>query len=75
MDSTPALYQDTLDLSDISDFEDMMTTSSDEDIPAPDDVNGLWNQQTMVSMKTFISPLNRTHTYWIPLLLKHTSCI
>ena len=40
-DSTPALYQDTLDLSDISNFEDVITTSSDEDIPALDDVIGL----------------------------------
>ena len=37
-DYTSASYQDTLDLSDISDFEDVMTTSSDEDIPALDDV-------------------------------------
>ena len=41
MDSTPAWYQDTLDLSDISDFKDVMTTSNDEDIPALDDVIGL----------------------------------
>ena len=34
LDSTPASYHDTLDLSDISDFEDVMTTSSDEEIPA-----------------------------------------
>ena len=27
-------YYNTLDLSDISEFEDLMTTSSDEDIPA-----------------------------------------
>ena len=40
-DSTPASYQDTLDLSDILDFKDVMTTSSDEDIPALDDVFGL----------------------------------
>ena len=55
MNSTPASYKDTdtLDLSDISDFEDVMTTSSDKDIPALDDVSGLWNQQTMVSIKTF----------------------
>ena len=31
-------YYDTLDLSDISEFEDLMTTSSDEDIPALDDI-------------------------------------
>ena len=40
-DSTPASYQNALDLSDISDFKDVMTTSSDEDIPALDDVIGL----------------------------------
>ena len=27
-------YYETMDLSDISEFEDLMTTSSDEDIPA-----------------------------------------
>ena len=64
-DSTPALYQDTMDLNDIFNFEDVMITSIDEDIPALDDVIGLWNQQTMVSIKTFISPLNRTYTYQI----------
>ena len=31
-----------LGLSDISNFEDVMTTLSDEDIPALDDVFGLW---------------------------------
>ena len=41
MDYTPASYQDMLDLSDISDFEDVMTTSSDEDVPALEDVFGL----------------------------------
>ena len=40
-DSAPALYHDTLDLSYISDFEDVMITSIDEDIPALDDVFGL----------------------------------
>ena len=51
LDSAPASYHDTLDLSDISDFEDMMITSSDKDIPALDVVFGLWNPQTMVCMK------------------------
>ena len=36
MDYTYSLYYDTLDLSDISEFEDLMTTSSDEDISALD---------------------------------------
>ena len=35
---TSSSYYNTLDLSDISKFEDLMTTSSDEDIPALDDV-------------------------------------
>ena len=37
MDYTSALYHDTFDFSDISEFKDLMTTSSDEDIPALDD--------------------------------------
>ena len=40
MDYTSALYHDTLDLSDISEFEDLRTTSSNEDIPALDDEIG-----------------------------------
>ena len=39
--SVPASYHGMLDLSDISDFEDVMTTSSDKDIPTLDDVFGL----------------------------------
>ena len=34
-------YYDTLDLSDISEFEDIMTTSSNEDIPPLKDI-GYW---------------------------------
>ena len=34
MDYTFSSYYNTLDISDISEFEDLMTTSSDEDIPA-----------------------------------------
>ena len=37
-DFTPTSYQDSLDLSDILDFKDVMTTSSNEDIPALEDV-------------------------------------
>ena len=33
---TPSYYE-TMDLSDISEFKELMTTSSDEDIPAPKD--------------------------------------
>ena len=40
-DSAPTTYQDMLDLSDISDFEDVMTTSSDKDMLALEDVFGL----------------------------------
>ena len=43
MDYTSTLYYNTLDLSDISEFEDSMTTSNDEDIPALDDEIGYWN--------------------------------
>ena len=38
MDYTPASYQDSLDLSDFSDLKDVMITSSDEDVPALDDM-------------------------------------
>ena len=38
LDYTSSSYYNTLDLSDISEFEDLMTTSSDEDIPALDNV-------------------------------------
>ena len=38
LDYQTSSYYDTLDLSDISEFEDLMTTSSDEDIPALKDV-------------------------------------
>ena len=37
-DYTTSSYYDTLDLSDISKFEDLMTTSSNEGIPALDEV-------------------------------------
>ena len=40
MDYTSTLYPNTFDLSDISEFEDLMTTSSDEDIPTLDDEIG-----------------------------------
>ena len=38
LDYASSSYYDTLDLSDISEFEDMMTTSSYEDIPALDNI-------------------------------------
>ena len=40
-DYQASLYYDTLDLSNISKFEQLMTTSSNEDIPALDDI-GYW---------------------------------
>ena len=38
LDYQTSSYYYTLDLSDISEFEDLMTTSSNEDIPALDDI-------------------------------------
>ena len=38
LDNQASSYYDTLDLSDISRFEDLMTTSSDEDISALNDI-------------------------------------
>ena len=49
MDHTSTSYHNTLDLSNISELEDLMTTSIDEDIPALDDEIGYWNLWTMVS--------------------------
>ena len=43
MEYTPILYHDTLNLSDISEFEDLITTSSNEDILGLDDKIGYWN--------------------------------
>ena len=43
MDYTSSLYYNTLDLSDISEFEDLMTTSNDENIPALDEDIGYWS--------------------------------
>ena len=56
-DYTSTSYLGTLDLSDVSDFKDVMTTSSDEDVPALEDVFALLTQYTMVCIITFISPL------------------
>ena len=38
LDYQASSYYDTLDLSDISEFEDLMTTSTNEDNPALDDI-------------------------------------
>ena len=38
LDYQASLYYDTLDVSDISKFQDLMTTSSNEDIPALNDI-------------------------------------
>ena len=43
MNYTSTSYPNTLDLSDISEFDDLMTTSSDEDSPGLDDEIGYWN--------------------------------
>ena len=41
-EDTPASYYETMDLGDISDLQDVMTMTRDEDIPDLDDVFGLW---------------------------------
>ena len=53
MDYTSSLDYDTLDLSDISEFEDLMTTCSDKFIPALDKDVGYRSLWTMVSKWTF----------------------
>ena len=40
LEDTQASYYEIMDLSDIPDFQDMMTTTSDEDIPDLDDIFG-----------------------------------
>ena len=40
-EDTPTSYYEMMDLSNIYDFQDVMTTTSDEDIPDLDDVFGL----------------------------------
>ena len=39
-EDTPASYHEMMDLDDISDFQDVMTTTSNEDTPDLDDVFG-----------------------------------
>ena len=54
--STPedasASYYKMMDLSDISDLKDVMTTTSDEDIPDLEDIFGLWTQ-TMLCVNIY----------------------
>ena len=69
-EDTPASYYEMMDLSDISDFQDVMTTTSDEDIPDLDDVldfeHGLWFGQTFILLE--LSP-NEHHEH---VLLEHS---
>ena len=37
-EGTPGSYYEMVDLSDISDFQDVMTTTSDEDMPALEEI-------------------------------------
>ena len=46
-------YYSSLDLSNISGFEDIMTTSSDEDIPPLEDTEGLWSELNIYSYKNW----------------------
>ena len=58
MDYTSSSYYDTLYLSDNSEFEDLMTTSGDEDIPALDEDIGYWSLWTLDSQWIFTFNLN-----------------
>ena len=54
-----------MDLSDISDFQDVMTTTSHEDIPHLDDVFGLWIQ-TIIWINILLlelSEMNQLHAH------------
>ena len=58
-------YYDPLDLSNISEFEDLMTTSSDEDIPALDDIRYL--KRLWLEMNIYIH-MNSIHlNYFVSL--------
>ena len=59
-------YHDTMDFNDISDSQDVMTTTNNEDIPALDDVFGLWIWT--VVWVNFYTPW--THYTWT-----NTNCI
>ena len=59
MDYTSTLYPNTLDLSEISDFKDLMTTSRDKDIPA------------LEMMRLDIE----TYRLWLAYKHLHNSCI
>ena len=65
-EDTPSSYHETMDLNDISDFQDVMTTTSNEDIPDLDDVFGLWIW-TVVWINFYISQTLYTWT--------NTSCM
>ena len=68
LDYISSSYYDTLDLSDISKFEDLMTTSSYEDIPALDDIRyrSIW---TMVSKWTFTFNFYLWKHFWLTYIL------
>ena len=51
MDYQTSSYYDTLDMGDISEFEDLMTTSSNEDIPGI--LNGLWLEMNIYIYMNF----------------------
>ena len=57
LDYTTSLYYDTSELSDISKFKDLMTKSSDEDIPALDrweiETYGLWLEMNIYIYMNF----------------------
>ena len=56
LDYQATSYYNTLDLSDISEFEDLMTTSSNKDIPALDDI-GYWKKTVVRSEHLYIYEL------------------
>ena len=65
-------YMDSLDLSDISDYEDYMLTSSDEEIPGMEDV--LYYHRTLVCLNIYFNLMfNYNIIYVSELSLKEQS--
>ena len=61
MNYTSSSYYNTLDLIDISEFEDLMTASSNEDVPVLNEDLGYWSLWTMVNKCTFTFNLHFTY--------------
>ena len=65
LDYQASLYDDTLDLSNISEFKDLMTTSSDQEIPALNDI-GHW-KRLWLEINIYLHMNSRHSNYFVSL--------